>query len=446
MTIRFFSERLLSPMRLAGGWVASRLHRNPPLAALLLHAGLLTAIYSALYCFGYVTQLPSKFSLQKWDVIDLMAVRDIGYVDPLRGYNAFFPLMPLVWRYAHLNLLDAAALNLALSGTGMYLLARTLAFNGRQTLLIASAPLLMFTMVPYTEGFFYFFGALLLCGLHRNTLPLTLLGLLGCCLTRSAGTLFVPAYLFAELLAWGSSNSGWRLLRNLLAGFVAIAISFGVVMLMQWQQGGDPLAFYKVHALWGHEFRWPLDYVSSSAGTPAFWLDALSLMVSLLALGSCAVLGLRWLGQRWASKTYQPTSKAVLFALGYTVGAGFFIVFYQAGDLVGLSRYLLATPFWAVLLAWAWQAPWPTWRVILAVVVVAVAVGLMAGLPTLMVNFAPGEGLWLFSLIGLYLACYWLTRPDRCRWYREVATGLYFVNIFTLCFLLNLFFNTAWVN
>jgi hypothetical protein len=128
------------------------------------------------------------------------------------------------------------------------------------------------------------------------------------------------------------------------------------------------------------------------------------------------------------------------------VGAGFFIVFYQAGDLVGLSRYLLATPFWAALLAWAWQTTWSTQRVVLAIVALAVAVGLMVGMPTLMVNFAPGEGLWFFGLIALYLTGYWLARPDRFRWYREVATGLYFINLFTLCFLLNLFFNTVWVN
>ena len=446
MTIRFFSEYLLPTLRLASRWAALRLRRNPPLAALLLHAGLLTAVYSALYCFGYVTRLPNTISLQNWDVGNLIAVRDFGYADPAAGYNAFFPLVPLIWRYTHLNMVEAAALSLAMASTGMYLLARTFGFNGRQTMLIASAPLLMFTMVPYTEGFFYFFGALLLCGLHRNTLLLTLIGLLGCCLTRSAGTLFVPAYLFAELLAWGSLSSGRRLLRNLLAGLAAIATSIGIVMLMQWQQGGDPLAFYKAHALWGHKFRWPLDYVNSSGGTPVLWLDALSLMVSLMALVCCAVLGLRWLKQRRTGTVQLPASKAVLFALGYSVGAGFFIVFYQAGDLVGMSRYLLATPFWAVLLAWVWRAQWTTRSVVLAVAASVAAVGLMVGMPTLMVNFAPGEGLWFFGLIGLYLTSYWLSRPDCCRWYREVATGLYFVNLFTLCFLLNLFFNNVWVN
>lgn len=420
------------------------LHRRPPLAALLLHAGLLTAIYSALYCFGFVNKLPTNESLYAWDVGDLLRVKNSGYPDPARGYNAFFPLVPLVWRYAHLDLLQAALLNAALAGTGLYLLARTFALNGRQTLLLASAPLMMFTLVPYTEGFFFLFGALLLRGLHRNTLPLTLLGLFGCCLTRSAGTLFLPAYVFAELLTWGTSSdsTGGRVVRNVLAGTGAMAASFGIVMLMQWHDGGDPLAFYHAHALWKHRFSIPVEFLFSSAGPTMLWLDIFVLMMSFLSLVGCAVLGIRWLAKRGGAVV----SKATLFALGYTAGAGFFILFYQASDVVGLSRYLLATPFWGALLAWAWAAPWPRRRVMLALAAVATLVGALLGLPNRMTNFGPGEGAWFIGLLWLYAASYWLTRPDQNRWHREVATGLYCVNLFALCFILNLFLNGIWVN
>ncbi|MGY3088576.1 hypothetical protein ACVWYF_001609 [Hymenobacter sp. UYAg731] len=440
-----FSSRL-APLRRAGQWLAGRLHNNPPLAALLLHAGLLTALYSALYCFGFITKLPTNDTLRAWDVADLLTVKDIGYADPTRGYNAFFPLVPLIWRYAHLDLLQSALLSTSVAAIGIYILARAFAFSGRQTLLVASAPLLMFTLVPYTEGFFFFFGAILVSGLHRNRLALTLVGLLGCCLTRSAGTLFVPAYLFAELLAWGSTNSGRRLLLNWVTGLLAIAASIGAVMMLQLREGGDALAFYKVHDLWGHKFVVPTDFLYSSAGVPMFWLDALALLVSMVALVSCAVLGVRWLRQRLSGQPTTAPSKAVLFALGYTAGAGFFIVFYQGGDLVGLSRYLFATPFWGALLAWAWQAEWSTARVLSVLGVALVVVGGLAGLPGQLVNFAPGEALWFFGLLGLYLAYYWLVRPDRCRWYREIATGMYFLNLFMLCFILNLFLNGVWVN
>ena len=56
------------------------------------------------------------------------------------------------------------------------------------------------------------------------------------------------------------------------------------------------------------------------------------------------------------------------------------------------------------------------------------------------------ESRWFFGSLGLHAASYWLAWPDRCRWYREVGTGLYFLNLFTLCLILNLFLNGVWVN
>ena len=177
-----------------------------------------------------------------------------------------------------------------------------------------------------------------------------------------------------------------------------------------------------------------------------FWLDTLSLMTSLIGISCCAVLGVRWLRQRWTGKMQPLPSKAVLFTIGYLAGAGYFIVFFQNGDLTGFSRYVLSTPFWGVLLAWLWHADWSMMRVLIVLAAVLTIAGVLTGVPTQLVNFAPGEALWLFGLLGLYMACYWLMRPDQCRWYREIATGMYFLNLFMLCFILNMFLNGVWVN
>lgn len=419
---------------------------QPTVAALLLHAGLLTALYSALYCVGVLTTLPTNKSLLSWDVVDLLNVARDGYPDASRGYNAFFPLMPLTWRFAGLDLLGASLLNAGLTLAGIYLLARTFALTGRQVLLIASAPLLMFAVVPYAEGFFFFFSAVLLRGLHLQRLPLTLLGLLGCGLTRSAGTLFVPAYLFAELLAWGELSTGRIVLRNIVAGLLAMVASVGAVMLLQYSQHGDPFAFYKVHALWGQRIQLPTYPWHSSAGSTMLWLDLSNLIVSLLAVGACLVLGLRWLRQRWQGTVQLGVSKAVLFALGYCVGASGFVVLSQGGDLVGISRYLMGTAFWGTLLAWMWRSAWPR-RYALAALAGAWLLAIWAaGFPTRFDSFAPGEALWYFGLTGGYVAAYWFAQPGRSRWSREISTGLYCMNLLFLCILLNLFLTHVWVN
>lgn len=421
-------------------------HWQPSAFALLLHVGVLTGLYSALYCFGIVNRLPTNEYLMSWDVDKLLEVANNGYTDAKQGYNAFFPLMPLVWRYTGMNLLSASLFNATLTLLGLFVLARTFALRSSQLLIIASAPLMFFTLVPYTEGFFFFFAALLLRGLHLQRLPFTLLGLLGCGLTRSAAVLFLPAYLFTELLAWGESSSGRTLLRNIGFGLLAIASSVGVVMVMQGRQHGDPFAFYKVHALWGHQLQWPAFPLFSSAGITMLWLDAAALVVGILALGGCIVLGIRWIRQRRQGTVRLGVSKAILFAMGYSVGATGFVLFSQSGDLVGASRYVMGTAFFGTLLAWAWQAPWSTAKALGGLAAAWVVVALLVGLPTRMNNFAPGEALWYFGLLGAYLSSYWFVSVQRSPWSREITTGLYCINIFFIAHLLNLFLNDVWVN
>ena len=427
-------------------WAAAQLARYPQLAALALHAGLVVALYSALYCFGVFSALPDAEHLLSWDAVALRSISQGGYAANTADHKAFFPLAPYAWRYLHLDALGASLLNAACVLTGLYLLGRTFALPSRLLLLLASAPLLLFGLVPYTEGFFFLFTALLLRGLHRGQLVLTLLGLLGCCLTRSAGTLFVPAYLFAELLAWGETSSGRVLARNLAAGLATIAASVGIVVWVQATPGRSLVAFYEVHGNWGHIARLPFFPLFSSAGTPVLWLDALALMVSLLSLVGCAALGLRWLAQRWRGQVQLGVSKAVLFAMGYCVGAGYFILFYQGGDLVGMSRYVLGSGFWGALLFQAWQSEVRTRWALAALVAAWAVVAVAAGLPGRFENFAPGEALWYFGLLLLYAACYWLAQARRSPWFREITTGLYFLNLLTMVYLLHQFLNKIWVN
>lgn len=415
---------------------------------LALHFGLLVAAYSTLYTFGAISQLPTSESIMRWDAGLFFRVSQTGYDDATSGSNAFFPLLPLVWKVTGLSAMRMSLLNAICGGVGMGIMAWALHLSARQTMVVLSSPMLFFTMVPYAEAFFFLWGALLLMGLHRRQHWLVLVGLLGACLTRSAATLFIPAYVFAELL-WWNTQPWYKAIFRTLSGVATIISAVGLVMLVQYRSHGDAWAFYKVHELWQHTFRVPDYPLHSSAGINVLWLDAFALVVALCSFVACVVLGIQWLltAFRASRKPFSFPSRAVLFALGYCVGAGFFIVYYQGGDLVGLARYILASPFFVVLLWHTWQLPTRQKRWVLSLALGAsLGVIIWLGGTWQFNSFYAGQAIGYFSLFLLYVVTYIAISTSRVPWRRELATGLYVVNLLILIYLHVLFNQGVWIN
>ncbi len=140
-------------------------------------------------------------------------------------------------------------------------------------------------------------------------------------------------------------------------------------------------------------------------------------------------------------------SKAVLFSLGYCVGAGFFILFYQGGDLVGLARYILATPFFVVLLRHTWSLPRQQKQWLLFAVL-AVGLAIVWGLGGLWQfnSFYPRQAAGYFIVWLLYVVTYLAVSSEAVPWYRELAAGLYITNLLLLVYLHVLFVQGTWIN
>jgi hypothetical protein len=418
------------------------------LQLLVGHVAFLAVIYSILYAVGIVTYAPTGDLLISWDANWFSSVRNHGYDTYLEGQSniPFFPLFPYLWRVLRFGGLGISLFNGALFLLGMAWLGRAFSLRRRQILLLLSVPAVFICYVPYAEALFFLFGAVLLCGLHRSHLGLTLLGLLGCCLTRSAATLFVPAF----VLACTSRADIPRLALRLSTGLLAIAATLGGVFFMHYKATGNPLIFFEAHKQWGHVPHWPLaTHGHSSAGLIMLWLDMLSLFIGSLAAVVCAVLGIRWLmGLRKDVPPAAP-SRAVVFSLGYAVAAIAFILLYQAGDLVGSTRYVLATPFFGVLLAQAprWQqlGRRAQWYWIGVAVVLCLAIAVWLGWPTHFPGFFPAETQWFFAVWIAYLVLYLLAAPGIWRYGREVQAGLYVANVIYQAFLFNLFLGAIWL-
>lgn len=194
-----------------------------------MHVAVVLVTYLTLYALGIIQHTPTEITLQSWDAGLFHRLSQTGYDDATSGINAFFPLLPIVWRLTGLSAVGISLMNSACGCLGVGILAWAFRLSARQILVALSGPMLFFLTVPYAEALFFLWSAVLLAGLHRQKYGLVIVGLLGACLARSAATLFIPAYLFAELLWWNQQPWHKSALR-ILGGVSAIASAMALVM------------------------------------------------------------------------------------------------------------------------------------------------------------------------------------------------------------------------
>ncbi|WP_152560005.1 hypothetical protein [Hymenobacter sp. IS2118] len=417
---------------------ASFAKRYPIPVVVAGHLVLLAALGSVLYCFGIIRYLPTNENIARWDVYWYNLIREQGYSYSATSMSstAFFPLFPYLWRLTGLNAFHMGLLNFSLFIAAFTWLAQQLRLPGRWALLLLSTPPLLFMVIPYTEALFFVFATLALLGLHRGRLSWWMLGLLGCGLTRSASTMFTPAVLFTTLLWAAQPGQVRRALQWGGAGLLAITSSVGTVAFIQWYQVGEPFAFVATHKFWGQKLQWPQFPFASPSGINMLWLDALALWVGCAAIATCLWLAGRWLQQRQRPLPALPP--VVTFALGYCVSIALFILLYQGGSVWNFSRYLLATPFFVVLVWYLGTLPaWP-WPRYLYLLLATLGLWQVFGAYTLEFdNFGRGQALWYFALLTGYLFAYLTLR--QLRWQREVIMVLYVFNLVIQLHLLECF-------
>lgn len=402
-----------------------------------LHLLLLAALTSALYAFGVIRVLPAATNLLQWDVMWYEQIRAGGYAYSATETSnaAFFPLLPYLWRFTGLGLLGMSLLNATLFLVSFTGLAQLLRLPARLHLLLLSTPVLLFMIVPYTEALFFFFGTLLLVGLRRRQLLWWVVGLLGCGLTRSASAVLTPGLLFMVVL-WALQPGQLRTALTWgLTGLLALAAALGTVAFMQWKQTGEPWGFVLAQKHWGHHLtpvRFPLN---DPSGVDMLWLDSAGLWLGAVAIAVCSWLAWRELMQLRQRQAPSAMPPEVVFALGYCVCAGLFVLLFQGGSIWNQSRYMLATPFSVVLAGQLAQQPsWPWHRYGL---IAAATMGLWQVFGIYnhgFANFTTPEALWYFGLVTAYVLAYLAWR--QLRWQREITMLLYVFNLVMLLHLL----------
>ncbi|MBO3271874.1 hypothetical protein [Hymenobacter defluvii] len=395
-----------------------------------IHAFLLLALVSALYCFGIIRYIPLEHNLSQMDVYWYSQIVRDGYTYSSTGMSnaAFFPLFPYLWRATGFGALGIAVFNVSIFLVAFTLLAQNIRLFPHQTLLLLSTPVLLFMIVPYTEALFFLFASLLLIGLHRRQMLWFILGLLGCGLTRSASTIFTPGLLFMTFLWAAQPGQLWVAIRWGVTGLLTLLLSLGIVAYIQWYQTGEPWGFVLAQQHWHHVLQWPAYPWRTASGINMLWLDGAAMWLGLLSIGICCWLFVRLLQRILAQRQLPAVPSIVVFALGYCVCTFSFILLFQGYSIWNASRYTIATPFFVVLVWHVSRQPAWSFKQYAIGTLFTMVFWQMFGIYTDdFDNFNLGESLWYFGLLTIYIFSYvgWRQLPFR----REITMILYVFNL-----------------
>lgn len=290
-------------------------------------------------------------NLIRWDAVHYLFIRDNHYDQSKTGdyIFAFFPLFPLIWEISHLSNIGIGIFNFLLFIAGLILLfqALNIDLSKKENLVkysvLVSLPGAVVFFIPYTESVFFFTLSLAFYGMMKNRYLLYFTGMLLCSMTRPAAVIIGMAILSKDIYNYVTTKEYYAFPKKIFLNILPLVIGTLIISLVQYKF--DPTQFfhfYHVNKYWDHQLQIPKNLRDWSQEGYSMNIALLFLLVPLL---------LFLLAKNLFIKTEKLFSRNDLFnfSVFYLLGATFFILLFQGGNLHGLFRYVMCTPFFIVL-------------------------------------------------------------------------------------------------
>lgn len=323
---------------------------------LFIHLFFSCILYLFLYQIGEIKQLPTNTNLVNWDAGIYLGIKENGYSlnnETLAGNTGFYPLFPYLWSFLNVSPIGISLINLAIFLLSLQWITKTYSISAKTLLLFLSIPSISFFVLPYAESIFFLFSALLLIGWKKNNNLLIIIACIFAGITRPSILYFIPAVCFVFAYNWISGNLEKSkissLLIILLSTFIGILLSF----FIYYKTTGDPFAFFRMREN-GNSFSWPVFPLTTWRGTKLLWLDGLSFTICLAVITYFIKLIYDILFKK--SRKVSVERFEILFPIGYFIITTIHILFFNIKDstghtsLLGLNRFVFATPFFLLLL------------------------------------------------------------------------------------------------
>jgi len=303
----------------------------------------------------------------RWDVGFYNYMKDNGYGKedtwPGIGTYAFSPLFPFIWKISQLSAKYIGILNYLMFAFSILILSSlflsTKDFNNVDQLCIFALALTLPSVfsfyIPYCESTFIFTMSIALWGLFKEKFWLFFIGLIAFALSRPSFLIVGLAFICTDIYFLILHKNYKLFIRELGLKLLPLFIGMFITFFLQYLHSGSFFKMFEVHSLfWDHNIQIPRtisDWSLEGYGMSIFSIVCIVFPVSL-------ILFTHFLKHR-KNKMYPSVSLfsthnrrqyLFTFSMIYFVGNFFFVLLTQAGNLNGLHRYILESPFFYIFL------------------------------------------------------------------------------------------------
>jgi hypothetical protein len=293
----------------------------------------------------------------KWDGAHYFVIKTNGYSASDERNFAFFPLFPLIWRLSTISPANIIFLNFALFLCGLLLLSYLFKQKWGNILLILSLPMFAVFLIPYTEATFLLMFSLAVWGYWKDKYWLFFVAMILTSLSRNTILLFLPAILCAEIQFFIKEKNIRQSLFRLFLGCLPVLIGTALVSIIQYCYGSNAVfKFLEVQKYWDHTFSLPNLTKLHDWSDEGFAVNVPTLImigIPIIAYLICITLKQLNILKKHTFFSFSSNNKTdyLTFVLLFCCLSVFCsILLFQGGNLHGLSRYLLCSPYFLILL------------------------------------------------------------------------------------------------
>lgn len=385
----------------------------------------------------------------QWDAGWYYSIVKNGYsYFPDKASNvAFFPLFPWLWQLTGLDANGIAVVNTVVFLLSFYLLARSFKLTTYQTLLLISFPSLMFCFIPYSEALFFLGGTLMLVGMKNQSLWPVMIGIVITCLDRKIGGVFSLCILLTFFLTTQASPG----LGPIISMALLVLLVFGIsTFVKQYQvyEAGTQFDYFDVIAQWYRVLRLPeLPLSTTNLHWHNVWLDFFALFI-----GSVSGIFLIYYMYSTTRGTRLDLPQELVFSLFYLAGTTAIVLIFSPNfgnrgtNIHGLHRYLMATPFFFIVLLYAARRVRYTKNVLKVIIAIAALVWFSFSIPVhpqnLTIKFQFLSLAYFAFTYAYFVGFFKVISGSR---FKKYAPVFFLVNTFFQALLIGKFMSGTWV-